>query len=142
VYKRQVLYLASPGASYVTGTTLHVVQHVDKDPVLCQLVAVAAVDIDDAHIGGLAGAGQAKIAACGGDSEVGPAEEAAVIAFCHTGDVAVEGAVGELAAERLLVLLDIALNGEDRADACGAVPCHVVMPCELQFLLWRQGFGV
>ena len=116
-------------------------QHVYEDPVLGQFVTVTAVDIDDAHIGGLAFAFEPRISACGRDRQVGPAEKAAIFAFGQSRDMAVEDAVREFTPEGLLVLFDITLDRVGRADASGAVPRHIFVPVLGQLILrrgWRR----
>ena len=103
-------------------------QHVDIDPVLGQLVAVAPVQIDDAHARVDVAGREAEPAAGVFIVEVGPAEKAAVLALGDAGDMAVEHFIAQAGAERDLVLFLVAGNGVAGADGVRPVPEHIVVP--------------
>ena len=113
-------------------------QQVNENPILGQLVALAAVDVDHPHFAGFVRTGHPHEAACVPGGEVGPAEEASVMTFGNAGEVPGLGTVGKGRAERARVLFGIALDRVGRADPRRAPPDHVVVPSLGKFLFKRQ----
>src|SRR6056297_3566406 len=83
-------------------------QKVDEHPVLGQLVAIAAVDIDHPEFACFAGCRHPHEAAGGPGGEAWPAEKPAIGAFGEAADMGAFAAVGKAGAEGAGMLAGIA----------------------------------